>query len=208
MQQAGFICYHQSALDHSQHHNRYPPNVSQLRCQLPEKFYGSVVSALSMFFSLFIFLVSNKTCSANFHLGDAPFDLQNTTLSQQIPLRIVSGLPDASIEVDLAWGAGNAFVCMCAATWLKIIDIIANLVVPTPSITRDKGEQVQYEALYRKRKSSENRTLTDAVGQCDVIIVCFCPTCSAGQSRCLVHFIGRCIRRRFLMTIRARLGDA
>ena len=49
------------------------------------------------------------------------------------------------IEYEWKWGWGLIF--LIAATGLKLIDVLCNIAVPTPSVTRDRKEQDIYETI-------------------------------------------------------------
>jgi len=51
------------------------------------------------------------------------------------------------VNMEYDWKAGNGLILVVTATALKIIDIVCNLLVPTPTITRNKDEQIEYENL-------------------------------------------------------------
>lgn len=125
---------------------RQYPNYD-VNCQ---KFYGSIVAALSMFSSLYTALLYNNRCFAGFYQGEVTVDLNTTEFDWQALLG--SNPSSYVINVGLEWSAGNAYLCMVTATALKSIDIIANLIVPTPSITRDRDEQERYEAIEAPEK--------------------------------------------------------
>lgn len=145
------------------------PNYD-VNCQ---KFYGSIVAAISMFLSLYTFMIYNRKCIGSFYDGDStPFQVYNYTggPGEAVPNRTSIGggtyvqalqpttmaalaerADDPSIlSVKLDWKSGAGLICLYVATFLKIFDILANLVVPTPSITRDKEEQRAYEDKYGK----------------------------------------------------------
>ena len=46
------------------------------------------------------------------------------------------------VSLEYAWRAGPVM-----ATFLKIVDLLCNMVVPTPTITRKREEQEEYENL-------------------------------------------------------------
>jgi hypothetical protein len=50
--------------------------------------------------------------------------------------------------VRFDWRAGLGQICLLLATLLKIVDIFINILVPTPTITRNHQEQVDYEWKY------------------------------------------------------------
>ena len=58
---------------------------------------------------------------------------------------------DPSFTVDFDWQAGRGYVFVVVATCLKIVDVVCNLAVPTPTICRDHGEQAIYEVIALNR---------------------------------------------------------
>lgn len=54
--------------------------------------------------------------------------------------------------VAFTWESGVGQICLAIASLLKILDIFLNCIVPTPTITRDHAEQVEYEWKYGKRR--------------------------------------------------------
>lgn len=64
---------------------------------------------------------------------------------------------DAFLVVEFAWRAGLGQYCLLVATLLKIVDIIINIVLPTPTITRDHQEQVDYEWRYGQIMENDDK---------------------------------------------------
>jgi len=54
---------------------------------------------------------------------------------------------DAFIEMKYTWSWGWGLICLIAGTGLKIIDLLCNIAVPTPNVTRDRKEQEIYETI-------------------------------------------------------------
>lgn len=55
---------------------------------------------------------------------------------------------DVYLVMNYKWRAGVGQICLGVATFLKILDIIFNIMVRAPTITRDYLEQVEYEWKY------------------------------------------------------------
>jgi len=53
--------------------------------------------------------------------------------------------------VRFTWNAGVGQICLAVASLLKVVDILFNCIVPTPTIARNHAEQVEYEWKYGKR---------------------------------------------------------
>jgi len=45
------------------------------------------------------------------------------------------------------WQAGPGLIGLGVATFAKILDLLCNIIVPTPTITRSPEEQAEYERL-------------------------------------------------------------
>jgi hypothetical protein len=112
------------------------PNYD-VNCQ---KFFGTILSFVSMILSLVTFLKYNQSCFATFYDGIVPFYLNGTVASEDADGPV--GL------VDFDWNAGKGLICMYAAAALKAVDILVLAIIPTPNITRDPVEQAEYEAKY------------------------------------------------------------
>jgi hypothetical protein len=52
------------------------------------------------------------------------------------------------LDVLYDWRAGNGIICLLLATALKIIDIIAVVLIPTPDIAHTRALQEEYEERY------------------------------------------------------------
>ena len=54
---------------------------------------------------------------------------------------------DAYVVMKYTWSWGWAFIALIAGMGLKLIDLLCNIAVPTPKVTRDLKEQELYEAI-------------------------------------------------------------
>jgi hypothetical protein len=106
-----------------------------LNCQ---KFFGSFVSTFALIMTLSTILAYENSCFNSFYDGNVYFDADSNALDDEI---------GATYLADFAWEAGNGLICLYLATFIKLLDIIANVLVPTPTITRNRKEQEEYEAL-------------------------------------------------------------
>ena len=95
------------------------------------------------------FLYRNQ-CFASFRNGWYCFDEQLNEIDCDASDDIFYG----SALVD--WDAGPGLVALGVATFAKVLDLLCNILVPTPSITRSKNEQWEYERL----------TTVDSTAQC------------------------------------------
>jgi hypothetical protein len=106
-----------------------------LNCQ---KFFGSIASTFTLIMTLSTLLAYENSCFKSFYDGNVYFDTDSNALDDE---------NGATYLVDFDWKAGNGLICLYLATFIKLIDIIANILVPTTTITRNRKEQEEYEAL-------------------------------------------------------------
>lgn len=93
------------------------PNYD-VNCQ---KFFGSFVNLFSMILSLYTWRGYATRCFRSFSEPDPAF--------------------------AFSWRPGPGLICIAVATFLKLVDVAAHCAVPTPTITRDRNEQEEYERL-------------------------------------------------------------
>jgi hypothetical protein len=114
--------------------------------------------AFASFFSLFSLAMAIRTwkhyennCFYEFYQGDRTFpvnatdlgsfahpDWSNGTSSDMIP---------ETVLIHFEWHKGAGLLALQIGALLKVVDIIVNVLIPTPNITRDHEEQAAYEAL-------------------------------------------------------------
>jgi len=116
-----------------------------------QKFLGLLTGLISTITMLVACLSYNQSCFASFYDGTIPYYLNGTVVpGGRYPQ---TGVPLGF--VDFQWKAGNGLICVYVAIALKLFNIVLLAALPTPTITRDKDEQAQYEALYGGDKCEE-----------------------------------------------------
>ena len=80
---------------------------------------------------------------------------------------IVEGDPNSitAFILDFDWQAGQGYLFVVVATLLKMVDVVCNLAVPTPSICRDHGEQAIYEVIALNRDADQGHLDEDELIQ-------------------------------------------
>jgi hypothetical protein len=104
-----------------------------------QKVFATVVACITLFSSLFTFMTYNRACFAIFYEGLVTYNATGSVVD-----------PDSSevaFTLDFDWGIGKGLACLYAGTVLKIVDIVCNVIVATPTITRDAKEQAEYEKI-------------------------------------------------------------
>jgi hypothetical protein len=106
-----------------------------------QKFFATGLATLTVLLSLNTILSYVLLCGDSFYEGVVPFDKDGTALPP--------GTPDDEVEflVQFEWEWGWGLILLLAASCLKFLDVICNLCVPTPTVTRDRKEQQIYEKV-------------------------------------------------------------
>lgn len=83
----------------------------------------------------------------------------NSFYSREIPVDDALNPVDddslVSFTMNFDWEAGRGYLFVVVATLLKIVDVLCNLAVPTPTICRDHAEQAIYEVIALNRDAEE-----------------------------------------------------
>jgi len=74
-----------------------------------------------------------------------PSMLDDDASSATITNIITDPITKKQYEYDWKWGWG--LIILVAGTCLKFIDVVCNVIVPTPNVTRDRKEQEIYETI-------------------------------------------------------------
>lgn len=112
-----------------------------------QKFLASTFSWISLATAIYTWVNYRKGCFDS--LSTEPF-----AVNEEFE-RVSFDSPDMYLIVNYKWKAGLGQICLGVATFLKIIDIVFNLILPTPTITRDYLEQVEYEWKYGHHDDEE-----------------------------------------------------
>jgi hypothetical protein len=106
-----------------------------------QKVFATVFAAISLLLSLNTLLQYNRACFSIFYEGLVTYNSTGSVVD-----------PDSSsvaYTLLFDWGIGKGLACLYAGTVLKGVDIVCNIMVATPTITRDAKEQAEYEKIPR-----------------------------------------------------------
>lgn len=124
---------------------RMYPNYD-VNCQ---KAFASFVTLASMIMSIYTWVGYMESCFSVFYDGVVPYNMQGEAISPE-DFRAMSDVEkrlSILVRMDYEWKAGPGLICVVVATGLKLVDILCNMVLKTPTITRNRKEQEEYEAL-------------------------------------------------------------
>lgn len=100
------------------------------------KFYSGILSLGCIGLALNTMFTYKFLCGDKFYQGVVPFGVDGDAFPQK---------EDFYVNYDWQWGWGIIF--LIAGVALKIFELLINCCIPTPSITRDRKEQVIYEQI-------------------------------------------------------------
>jgi len=113
------------------------PNYD-VNCQ---KVFASFFSMFSLGMSIYTWKGYGNGCFDAFYEGDVYFDeSMNPVVDPETE--------GYAMKLTFDWVPGPGIMALTIASLSKIVDIICNLLIPTPSITRDKHEQEAYELMF------------------------------------------------------------
>jgi len=122
---------------------RMYPNYD-VNCQ---KAFGMIVAIFGLLMAINTWLTYMGSCVNNFYDGFVPYSANGEILLRE-------NAANALNYLDFNWTEGTGLICLIIATFLKIVDIVCHFLLPTPSITRNHAEQVEYEKL--SQQDSDN----------------------------------------------------
>lgn len=103
------------------------------------KVYLTILGMITILLNLNVILSYYFLCFQPSMLED---DGSSTTITTNV---ITDPITKKQYEYDWNWGWGLIF--FVAGTCLKFIDVVCNVIVPTPNVTRDRKEQEIYETI-------------------------------------------------------------
>jgi hypothetical protein len=115
-----------------------------------QKFLASTFSWISLATAIYTWVNYRKGCFDS--LSTQPFAVNENFE------RVDIDSDETYLIVTYKWRAGLGQICLAIATFLKIIDIVFNIILPTPTITRDYLEQVEYEWKYGPANNSNDES--------------------------------------------------
>ena len=108
-------------------------------------FYGSLMATLSVILGLWTIASYQDHCFNDVEQDLRPFYRNNFTVVPDDPQDVD---PSDLLLVRFEWRNGPGLNCLWASTCLRIVDALCNYLVPTPSITRNRRQQQDYECKY------------------------------------------------------------
>lgn len=105
----------------------------------------TVLGVITIFLNLNVMLTYFYLCSNEsfYRDGTVFFDQQGRAYQDAVP----ANTDEFYWKVQYQWKWGWGLIFLVAGTGLKLIDVLCNLAVPTPSVTRDRKEQDIYETI-------------------------------------------------------------
>jgi hypothetical protein len=145
----------------------YIPSMSTSFSRMYYNYDVNCRKTLAIFTTALSFLMAFKTirgykdnCYSAFYDVQIPLDMQHKTFVTASS-QLENGAADEDEEivtVALEWNAGLGFLCLLVAMALKILELTLHLILPSPSIARNRHEQAAYES---KRQNQSKSTLND-----------------------------------------------
>lgn len=106
-----------------------------------QKCFGTVIAFVSIISALSTIQSYTASCSDKFYNGIVVLDSDFNAL----PLDEDPATGEYFIEYDHTWNIG--FTLLVAGTLIKFFDIIFHILIATPTITRNRQEQEEYEKI-------------------------------------------------------------
>ena len=120
------------------------------------------------------FLYQNQ-CYASFNTGWTCFNSNFDTIDCGGPTQYNTTSnsfwfenPEVAYHVYTGWQIGAGMLGLGVATFAKVLDLLCNLVLPTPSITRNRDEQWEYEKLAIEKEKEQEANEVDEEQAVDV----------------------------------------
>lgn len=93
-----------------------------------------------------VYYYFNEVCAASFYKGQIQYSADGTLVE-----KLEDPPDDGSIAIDFDWKVGTGQICLLVAFGLKILQMVCNCCVSTPTITRNRKEQWDYENKFAKK---------------------------------------------------------
>ena len=117
-------------------------------------FYGSLMATVSVILGVYTAFAYQARCQTNLQSEFYWYSRNGNATSVNFDeLNENDGFVNMKVTFD--WYHGPGLNCLITATFLKIMDTIANYMVPTPTITRSWEEQQDYELEFGTRLDGE-----------------------------------------------------
>lgn len=126
------------------------PNYD-VNCQ---KVFGGFFAIISAVLGVRTWYLFRYQCVTSFRAGWFCFDENLNTIDCDDTSDAFFG------SAYFHWQAGTGLVCLGIATFAKILDLVCNIILPTPPITRDCEEQWEYERIATEQE--ENKRIEES----------------------------------------------
>eukprot|EP00977_Amphora_coffeiformis_P018952 scaffold6807_cov220-Amphora_coffeaeformis.AAC.20 len=119
---------------------RMYPNYD-FNCQ---KVFAGLIALVTAALGMRTFFLFRGDCMGSFLQGEFCFDATGAIIPG-CSYETLGNHEDAQVVATFVWNAGFAYVFIGFAAFLKVLNLVCHLIIPTPSITRNKEEQWEYE---------------------------------------------------------------
>jgi hypothetical protein len=121
-----------------------------------QKFSSGMWSLVSLAGYGLVYYYFDYFCLSSFRQGSVFYNADGTVVEDG----------DAGIvEVNYGWKVGAGQICFRAGFVLKAVDLLCNCIVATPTITRDRHEQLEYERRSEQAELDEDVPSSPARGK-------------------------------------------
>jgi hypothetical protein len=105
------------------------------------KCFVTILSILTVLLNLNVIISYAVVCGPSFYDGTVFYDANGNVVPPDAPAQ------DILYEANFNWDYGYGFITLVVATCLKFIDLMINICIQTPTVTRDQREQEIYETI-------------------------------------------------------------
>ena len=116
------------------------PNYD-INCQ---KVFACVLAIVAATLGMRTFFLFRGDCFRSFLQGEHCFDSTGAIIPG-CSYDTSGDYGDAQVVANFVWTAGFAYFFLGFSAFLKVLNLVCHLLIPTPSITRNKEEQWEYE---------------------------------------------------------------
>jgi hypothetical protein len=110
-----------------------------------QKVFGGFAAIISVGFAIYTFMIYQFRCFRSLGFGSICINPSNGDIVDAFLNGVTC--PTDYVLVQRLFYAGPGWIALSTASGLKILDMLFNLAIPTPSICRNADEQREYELL-------------------------------------------------------------
>ena len=116
-----------------------------------QKVFASFAASISVAFAFYTLCSYQFRCFKSFGYGESCFEIVDGIASPIPPTGCYYGW-----RVTRFYFMGPGWIALCVASCFKVLDMLLNMVIPTPTICRDQDEQREYEVLVKGEVESRD----------------------------------------------------